>query len=291
MSKVSVIGLGKMGAALAETLLKNGVPVTVWNRTSDKASYLVEAGANLAESVEDAVAASPATIVCIKTHETTHEVLSPLSSKLEGKTIIDLSTGGAREATDLVNMLMESGAHWLIGMINAYPTGIGREDTAILCAGPSKVWEDYGNIIKKLGGASEHVGTEAAAVPGLFAAMFTARQGFMFGLIYGGAVCKRAGISMEAFAKQVPVTLNMAGNYADLFMRTVPTQDYENSEATVSVYLSALNDVMDTFESTRTTDAFPRLMRDLTQRGIDEGLSGKELTSLVEILANDHGGN
>ncbi len=287
MSDISVIGLGKMGAALASTLLQSGRSVTVWNRSAEKTSPLVEAGAILASSPEEAIAASEATIVCIKTHKTTTELLKPLSGQLSGKTILDLSTGGAEEAKELVEMLTAAGAQWHIGMINAYPSGIGKEETAILCAGPPEVWDRWSDAIRVLGGASAHVGTEAAAIPGLFAAMFTARQGFIFGLIYGGAVCRKAGLPMEAFAKQVPVTLSMAGNYADLFMRTVPTRDYDDPGATVAVYLAALEDVMATFEATGTPDALPRLMRDLAQRGVDEGYVGQELTSLVEMLAGD----
>jgi len=287
MSDISVIGLGKMGAAIASALLQSGRSVTVWNRSAEKAAPLVEAGAALASSPEEAVAASDATIVCIKTHKTTTELLKQLSGQLSGKTIIDLSTGGAEEAKELVDMLTAAGAQWHIGMINAYPSGIGKEETAILCAGPPEVWDRWGDAIRTLGGASAHVGTEAAAIPGLFAAMFTARQGFMFGLIYGGVVCRKAGLPMEVFAAQVPVTLGMAGNYADLFMRTVPTRDFDDPGATVAVYLAALEDVMATFEGTGTPDALPRLMRDLAQRGVDEGYAGQELTSLVEMLAGD----
>ncbi len=287
MSDISVIGLGKMGAALASTLLRSGRTATVWNRSAEKAAPLVEAGAALASSPDEAIAASEATIVCIKTHRTTTELLRPLSGQLSGKTILDLSTGGAEEANELVEVLIAAGAQWHIGMINAYPSGIGKVETAILCAGPSEVWDRWGDAIRALGGASAHVGTDPAAIPGLFAAMFTARQGFIFGLIYGGAVCRKAGLPMEAFAAQVPVTLSMAGNYADLFMRTVPTRDYDDPGATVAVYLAALEDVMTTFESTGTPDALPRLMRDLAQRGVDEGYVSQELTSLVEMLAGD----
>ncbi len=287
MSDMSVIGLGNMGAALASTLLRSGRSVTVWNRSAEKAAPLVEAGAAPASSPEEAIAASEATIVCIKTHKTTTELLKPLSGQLSGKTILDLSTGGAEEAKELVEMLTAAGAQWHIGMINAYPSGIGKAETAILCAGPPEVWDRWSDAIRVLGGASAHVGTEAAAIPGLFAAMFTARQGFMFGLIYGGAVCRKAGLPMEVFAAQVPVTLGMAGNYADLFMRTVPTRDYDDPGATVAVYLAALEDVMATFEATGTPDALPRLMRDLAQRGVDEGYVDHELTSLVEMLAGD----
>ena len=285
MSDISVIGLGKMGAALATALLASDRSVTVWNRSPNKAGPLVEAGATLATSAEAAVAARPATVTCLKNHQTTTDVLRPLSSQLSGKAIVDLSTGGAEEAEALVDVLTGSGAGWLIGMINAYPSGIGKEETAILCAGPREVWDAHGDAIRVLGGASDHVGTTAAAIPSLFAAMFTARQGFMFGLIYGGAVCRRAGLPMEAFAAQMPVTLDMARNYAETFTKTVPDRNYDRPGATAVVYLAALDDVLATFEATNTADGFPRLMRDVTKRAVENGLSDKELTVLVEMLA------
>ncbi len=50
--KVGVAGIGRMGAAIAERLLKHGHQVTVWNRTPAKAQALAPLGA--------AVAATPA---------------------------------------------------------------------------------------------------------------------------------------------------------------------------------------------------------------------------------------
>ena len=34
---VTVIGLGEMGGALAEALLSQNIPTTVWNRSTEKA--------------------------------------------------------------------------------------------------------------------------------------------------------------------------------------------------------------------------------------------------------------
>jgi 3-hydroxyisobutyrate dehydrogenase-like beta-hydroxyacid dehydrogenase len=290
MSEISVVGLGNMGAALALSLLRSGQSVTVWNRSSDKAQELVDAGATLAASLGGALDASPATITCLKNHKTTTEILRPHADALAGKAILDLSSGGAAEAEELVDMLEAAGAGWLIGMINAYPSGIGAEETSILCASPEPVWVEHGEAIRALGGASAHVGTTAAAVPALFASLFTARQGFMFGLIYGGAICRRAGLPVEAFAAQIPVTLGMAGKYGETFARTVPERAYDDPGATMAVYLHALDDVMATFEVTGTADALPRLMRDLTKRAVEDGLADKELTALVEMLAQEDGG-
>jgi 3-hydroxyisobutyrate dehydrogenase-like beta-hydroxyacid dehydrogenase len=40
MNDITIIGLGVIGAALAQTLLKNGYKVTVWNRSPEKAEAL-----------------------------------------------------------------------------------------------------------------------------------------------------------------------------------------------------------------------------------------------------------
>ncbi|MFY0692246.1 MAG: NAD(P)-dependent oxidoreductase [Paracoccaceae bacterium] len=289
MSDISVLGLGNMGAALAGALLDSGRSVTVWNRSADKAQPLVARGAHLAASLSEAVAASPATVACLKNHETTAALLQPCAGQLSGKAILDLSTGGAEEAEALVEMLTSAGAGWLIGMINAYPAGIGTPETSILCASPPQVWEAHGDAIRTLGGASAHVATTAAAIPALFASLFTARQGFMFGLIYGGAVCRKAGLPMEALVAQIPVTLGVAEKYAETFANTVPGRAYDAPGAPVSVYLAALEDVMATFEATGTPDEFPRLMRDITKRAVGAGLSEKELTALVDLLAERPG--
>jgi hypothetical protein len=115
--------------------------------------------------------------------------------------------------------------------------------------------------------------------------MFMARQGFMFGVIYGGAVCWNAEVPMDVFVEQFPLTLRTTGLYAETFRRTVPGQGYDSPEATLETYLAALNGVLATFEETGTIDDFPRLLRDLTQRGFDEGHSAKDLTVLVEMLS------
>lgn len=285
MSDITVIGLGKMGAALARTLLDVGKTVTVWNRSADKAAALVAAGATHAGSLSEAIAASDHIIVCIKTHQTTLETLEPVKEGLDGKTVADLSTGGVAEAERLVALLEGAGADWLIGMINAFPSGIGKAETAILCAGTDAGWIAMGDAIKELGGASDHVGSTAAAIPALFAAMFTARQGFMFGLIYGGALARRAGLDMQVFADQIGITHGVAGNYGKVFAKTVIPQDYDNAEATMSVYKLALADVLATFEETGTRDDFVRLMHDLTAKADADGLSDQQLTALVEELA------
>jgi 3-hydroxyisobutyrate dehydrogenase len=61
MTHVTVLGLGIMGSGIAHNILKAGYPLTVYNRTKEKAASLVEAGAQWADS--PALAAQHAEVV------------------------------------------------------------------------------------------------------------------------------------------------------------------------------------------------------------------------------------
>lgn len=284
MSDVSVVGLGVMGSALAKTLLDNGYSVTVWNRSPEKAEPLVAAGATSADSVADAVAASPATITCITSHKQTIEQLDGDGVSLKGKTIIELSTGGSTEAEAFATLLSDAGADWLIGIINAYPGSVGKPDTVLTVVGNEQVWEKWKTVITALGGGSIHVGTQAGILSALFAALFTTRQGFMFGMIYGALVCKKADIPLDTFADLVPVSLGVMPSYHQYFTDTVTSGNFDNPPATMTTYAAALDDALSTFKTANAESALPQLFSDLAHQGVDAGLGDKALTALVELL-------
>ena len=285
MTKLAVLGLGSMGTALARCLLGAGYEVSVWNRTPGKAEALASAGAQVCASADDAIGPSDFAIICIKSHKETVELVDGLSTSLEGKTICDMSTGDTSDADALVSILGKRGADYMLGMINAYPSGVGKEDSTILTVGSPGSWERYSDIIRVLGGRSANVGERPSALAALFAGLFTVRQGFMFGMIYGALVCQKAGIPMQVYSDQLPATLKLVNDYHGLFARTVPTEDYDNAEASMKVYALAQEDALKTFESLEAPAEFIRLMYKQTKGAWDEGLGDMQLTALVQHMA------
>ncbi|MEM7069369.1 MAG: NAD(P)-binding domain-containing protein [Pseudomonadota bacterium] len=286
MTKLAVLGLGSMGSALACCLLENGYEVSVWNRTPGKSEALANAGAQVCTTADGAVCNSDYVIICIKSHKETVELVDGLSTSLDGKTICDMSTGDTSDADKLVSILGSRGAGYMLGMINAYPSGIGKEDTTILTIGSAGAWEQYGDIIRTLGGKSANVGEQPSALAALFAGLFTVRQGFMFGMIYGAIVCKNAGIPMQVYSDQLPATLKLVNDYHDLFARTVPSEDYDNAEASMKVYALAQEDALKTIESLDAPAEFMQLIYKQTKGAWDEGFGDKQLTALVQHIAD-----
>lgn len=94
--KVGVAGIGRMGAAIAERLLKHGHQVTVWNRTAAKAQALVEHGAVVAASPAQ-LAASVDIILSILTDANAIAATYDgpeglLSGAISGKLFVEMST-------------------------------------------------------------------------------------------------------------------------------------------------------------------------------------------------------
>jgi 3-hydroxyisobutyrate dehydrogenase len=94
--KVGVAGIGRMGAAIAERLLKHGHQVTVWNRTPTKAQALTQHGATVAASPAQ-LAASADIVLSILTDANAIAAAYDgseglLSGAIAGKLFVEMST-------------------------------------------------------------------------------------------------------------------------------------------------------------------------------------------------------
>ena len=284
MQSVSVIGLGVMGTELARELIENGYEVTVWNRSPEKARAHVEAGATLAKSASEAIGASEATITCVRTHSDTRALLERDPTALSGKTIIELSTGDAGEAESLMEWIRRNGADCLIGMIAVFPKDIGKAESAIVTVGGENAWDHCKDILKTLAGRSAFVGKDPKALAAIYASLVLPRQGFMFGMIYGALLCEKAGVPMDAYVEQLPLTIKVVHDYYDLFAATVPSGNFADPPASMGTYYAAFQDVLNTCQDLGTPDELPRLFHDLLKRGIDAGLADQQITSLTRVM-------
>ena len=115
--KVGIAGIGKMGNAIGSRLLSLGYSVTVWNRTSDKASTLLNAGAQWASSPK-ALAESVDTVITLLTNEAAiDDVYSGIEGLLSGAgahpTFIDMSTVNPAKPPELALRVQAVGAAYL----------------------------------------------------------------------------------------------------------------------------------------------------------------------------------
>jgi len=126
--RVTVIGAGRMGSALATALHKRGFDITVWNRTSSKTESLSQLGLRVAASVLEAVGNADIVLISLNNYESTNQVLRQpaIESALRGKMLVQLSSGTPDEARDMESWAQRRGIDYLEGAILSYPVDIGR---------------------------------------------------------------------------------------------------------------------------------------------------------------------
>lgn len=112
---ISLIGTGLMGQPMAEKLLEAGHGVTVYNRTAEKTRLLVEKGAVAAQSVNEAIQASPCTILMLSDFEAIVEAVFYANKDLDvsGKTFIQMGTIAPDESIDIGERITNRGGEYL----------------------------------------------------------------------------------------------------------------------------------------------------------------------------------
>jgi 3-hydroxyisobutyrate dehydrogenase len=106
MEKIAFLGLGHMGAAMARRLLAAGFPLTVWNRTAEKAEPLVAEGATLAASPAEAVRDADVVITMLANPAVLDAVAGAIAPELRrGTTWVEMSTVGPDVVKELAARL------------------------------------------------------------------------------------------------------------------------------------------------------------------------------------------
>ncbi|MEV5403246.1 NAD(P)-binding domain-containing protein [Streptomyces albidoflavus] len=241
---VTVLGLGRMGSALAAAFLAAGHSTTVWNRTPGKADELAARGARHAGSVAEAVAAAPLVVVCVADDEAVHQLLDPLDGALAGRTLVNLTTGTSAQARANAAWAKERRIAFLDGAIMAVPEDIATGDAVLLYSGPRDAFDTYEEALRVLAPAgTTHLGGDA----GLAARMTTVVAGYV-----------------TAAAPEVD-----AGTY--------PAGD-----ATLTVHQEAMRHLAEESEALGVNAELPRFLQLLAGRAVAEGHAESGYSALVE---------
>lgn len=200
---VTVIGLGDMGGALAETLLRRGFAVAVWNRSAGRAEPLAAAGAAVAAEAAAALAAAPVTVVCVADHAATMDLLAgagaSAAAAAAGRTLVQLSTVTSAESRALADWAARAGAGYLDGQILSYPDDVRAGRANLVCSGPRALFDRHAALLTAMAGHALHVGDEPGAAPAFDKAHLSFAVGNYLAFLHGAAMCARSGVDLRAW--------------------------------------------------------------------------------------------
>ncbi|MFJ3927694.1 NAD(P)-dependent oxidoreductase [Streptomyces sp. NPDC090022] len=283
---VTVLGLGPMGRALAGAFVNAGLRTTVWNRTPGRAAALVARGAVSAAEAQEAVAASPLTVVCVVDYDAADSVLrrEAVTAALRGRTVVNLSADTPDRARDAAAWAASHGVRYLDGAIMTPTTTIGTPQAVILTSGPADLHQEHLPVLEALGGSLTHVGEEiglaAAHDIALLDIFWTAMTGYAHAL----AVARAEGIGarrLAPFAQGIaailpPIFAEMAGQVDD--------GDFSGEESPLTSAASSMAHIAHTSEAHGIEAGTMRAAQALVRRAIDEGHGGDGFTRIAELL-------
>ncbi|MFJ7421261.1 NAD(P)-dependent oxidoreductase [Streptomyces uncialis] len=283
---VSVIGLGPMGLALAETLLDRGHSLTVWNRTPGRADDLVTRGARRAPTAADAVAASPVTVVCLKDYATLYDVLDPAAAVLADSFLVNLNSGTPDEARTAADWAAGHGAGYLDGAIMVPPPLVGEPGAVFLYSGARDAFDRHHDALATLGDP-RYLGTDPGLAVLHNAALLTMMYATMNGWLHATALVGSAGVTATGFAELalgwfMPAVVDPASMIAQA--PDLDRSHYPGDLGTLEMNLNALEHIAHTSAEQGVHTEQPLLMRDIARRAVAEGHGEKNYLALFEVF-------
>ena len=287
LAAVSVIGLGRMGSALARAFHSSGHTVTVWNRSPDKAELLIQAGLRGAPSPGAAAGASDVIVVCVLDYPTSDDLLGQpdVTAALRGKALVQLTTGTAAQARHTAAWADDHGIDYLDGAIMVHPSAIGTETGTVLYAGRADLFERHKSLLESLGGLTIFAGDDAGTASTLDGALVSGYYGLALGLFQGAALCRSEGIPLDTFTLYVQAAIGTYANLIAPVMEMITSGSYEGTEATVDIQALGASHLGEAMRDRGLDPAFSDCLHHYMRRAIALGHGQHELAALFEAFA------
>lgn len=112
--RVVVLGTGAMGAGMAQSLLREGIDVVVWNRTPERAQRLADAGAEVASDPAAAVTGADVVVAILFDAAATLDVMTTaLPAMPDHAVFVQCATVGIEGAAQAAAVAAEHGVAFL----------------------------------------------------------------------------------------------------------------------------------------------------------------------------------
>ncbi|MFE6164006.1 NAD(P)-dependent oxidoreductase [Streptomyces sp. NPDC056486] len=278
---VTVIGLGRMGQALAGAFLKAGHPTTVWNRTASKADQLVAGGARLAPTVGDALKEGSLTVICVTDYEAMRELLGTSDIALDGTMLINLTSGDSAQARETAQWAERLGAQYLDGAIMAIPPAIGTAEAVILHSGPQSDFEAHKSTLEALGTVA-YLGADHGLASLYDVAGLAMMWSVLNAWLQGTALLRTAGVDAATYA---PFAQQIAAGVAEWlpgYAEQIDSGSFPAEVSALETEVRSMAHLIEESEAVGVNAELPKLIKAMADRSIAAGHGGEQYPVLIE---------
>ena len=154
--RTAVLGMGRMGVAMAGRLLAGGHEVVVWNRSPGRTTGVVQAGASQAGSVAEAVKAAEVVLTCLSNDAAVRQVAlgdgGVRAGVADGVPYVECSTVSPGLTDELAGMFTNFVAMPVLGG----PAAVEAGQATYLAGTGAGTLELIGPVLSALGGTVRH---------------------------------------------------------------------------------------------------------------------------------------
>ena len=276
--QVGVLGLGRMGAALAGALLGAGHDVVVWNRSPLKAGPLLDRGARLAATPAE-VASADVVLSCLSTYDTQQPVLAAASPKV----LVNLTSGTPADARSTALWASSAGIEYVDGVIMAVPQGIGTPAARILYGGSPTAFDAQRDVLAVLGEPvflGEDAGLAALYDLALLGIMWSTMAGYLHALALVGT----EGVAPSTFTPMALSWLSAVGGFLPGIGSQVASGDYSTDVSALDINAAGLGLLVETSRAQGISASVPAALRELFDRAVAGGHGAHAIASVTEEI-------
>ncbi|WP_369216118.1 NAD(P)-dependent oxidoreductase [Streptomyces flavofungini] len=281
---VTVIGLGPMGQAMAAAYLGRGYRVTLFNRTPSRADALVERGATLAGTAEEALRANELTVLSLTDFDAMYALLGPAKEAVASRTLVNLSSDTPEKARAGARWVTELGGTHLTGGVLCPPPLIGGPDVSAFYSGPREAYEKHRAALEVITGKTDHRGED----PGLAALMYQLNMAIfwpsMTAYWHTVAVAAAHGIKATEIAPYATENFAGMGHFIDFYSPRVDAGDHAGDVDRTSMGLASMEHVVHTTADAGVDTAFPEAVHDIFRRVMEAGHGADSFSRAVELM-------
>ena len=164
--RIGFIGLGRMGSAIAKNLRESGFPVSVYNRTAERAKPFAGLGATVAASPADAPAKGGIAITMVSDDRALEEIVESggFLEKLSGGGVhVSMSTVSPSLSRQLAKRHADSGSAYVAAPVFGRPDAAAARKLWICLSGPAAARERIRPVLDAIGQGVFEFGDDAGA--------------------------------------------------------------------------------------------------------------------------------
>lgn len=156
---VGLIGLGNMGAPIADRLLGAGYSIVVYNRTPDKARAFGDRGAVVADSPQDLARQADVVLTSLPDDGALEEVAAQVLDGARPDTILaDVSTVSPAASARVAALADQASVEYLRAPVSGNPTVVRAGNLTFMVSGPRDAFERAEPVLRAIGPTIYYLG-------------------------------------------------------------------------------------------------------------------------------------